>query len=105
MYVMFAKTFACAKRQINTFTFSSALQKTQLNYLDCCEGCHDGRRPESVSDEREVRQVALDGRIQDLRGPGVAQRRPVLVQEVHQLLDNHPGKGGPLNYFKFMNSF
>lgn len=31
-------------------------------------------------------EVPLDGRLQEVRRPRVAERRPVLVQQVHQLL-------------------
>ena len=58
------------------------------------EGSDDGRRPESVSDEGEVGQVALDGRIQDLLRTGVAKRRSILVQQVHQFLGDHSAKRG-----------
>ena len=54
--------------------------------LDGREGGHDGRRPEAVGDEGKVGEVPLDGGVEDGLGPGVAQRGPVLVQKVHQLL-------------------
>ena len=60
--------------------------------MNSCEGSDDGWRSEPVSDQREVGQVALDGRIKDLLRTGVAKRRSVLVQEVHQFLENHPEK-------------
>ena len=59
--------------------------------MDCSESGDDGRRSESVRDEGEVREVALDRRVQDLGRASVAQRRSVLVQEIHELLDHHPG--------------
>lgn len=40
---------------------------------------------EPVRYERKVRQRALYDRVEDMLRPGVAQRRPVLVQQVHQL--------------------
>jgi hypothetical protein len=43
-----------------------------------------------MRDQREVSQVTLDGWIQDLRRSSVAERGSVLVQQVHQLLDDHP---------------
>ena len=39
-----------------------------------------------------MRQVSLDARIEDLVWPGVAERRAVLVQEIHQLLGYDPAK-------------
>ena len=39
-----------------------------------------------MSDHREVRKVALDARVQNLLGPGVAKWTSVLVQQVHQFL-------------------
>ena len=60
--------------------------------LNSCQCGNDGRGSEPVSDQREVCQVALDGWIQDLGRPGVAQRGSILVQQIHQLLDDHPAK-------------
>ena len=54
-------------------------------YLDGRQGSDDGRTAETVSDERKVRQMALDVRFQDDLRPRVAQGRPVLVEQVHQL--------------------
>ena len=59
-------------------------------HLDCRERGHDGRGAEAVGDEREVREVSLDGRVQDLLRAGVAERGAVLVQQVHQLLGDDP---------------
>lgn len=39
-----------------------------------------------MRDEREVSQVTLNRRVEDVLRARVAQRRPVLVQEIHQLL-------------------
>jgi len=39
-----------------------------------------------VGDHGEVGEVALYAGVEDGLGPGVAQGRPVLVQQVHQLL-------------------
>ena len=39
-----------------------------------------------MCDEAEVGEVTLDVLVQDHGGLGVAQGRPVLVQQVHQLL-------------------
>ena len=41
-----------------------------------------------MGDHGEVGEVALYAGVQDGLGPGVAQRGPVLVQQVHQLLAN-----------------
>ena len=45
-----------------------------------------------MGDHGEVGEVPLDVGVQDGLRPGVAQRAPVLVQEVHQLLGD--GLGG-----------
>ena len=50
------------------------------------EGAHDGGGAEPVRDHGEVGEVTLYGRVQQWGRVGVAQRRPVLVQQVHQLL-------------------
>jgi len=47
-----------------------------------------------VGDEGEVREVALDRRVQDLLGTGVAEGRSVLVQQVHEFLENDPESEG-----------
>ena len=60
--------------------------------LDRGEGGHNGRGPEPVGDHGEVGEVPLYAGVQDGLGPGVAQRGPVLVQQVHQLLANVPRK-------------
>ena len=60
--------------------------------LDRGEGGHDGRGPEPVGDHGEVGEMPLYAGVQDGLGSGVAQRGPVLVQQVHQLLANVPGK-------------
>ena len=61
--------------------------------LDGGEGRHDGGGAEAVGDHGEVGEVALYAGVEDGLGPGVAQGRPVLVQQVHQLLRDHSGKG------------
>lgn len=50
------------------------------------EGGADGGRAEAVRDEGEVGEAALDAGLQDGAGPGVAQRSPVLGQQVGELL-------------------
>lgn len=46
----------------------------------------DGGRAEAVRDEGEVGEAALDARLQDGAGPGVAQGSPILGQQVCELL-------------------
>ena len=43
-----------------------------------------------MGDHREVGQVPLDARLQDRLRTCVTEGRPVLVQQVHQLLADHP---------------
>ena len=45
-----------------------------------------------MSDQREVGEMSLDVWIQDGLRPSVAQRRPVLVQQIHQLLGDDLGR-------------
>ncbi len=59
-------------------------------YLNCGQGSHDGRRAEAVRDEGEVRERPLDARVKNLLRSSVAQRRAVLIQQIHELLGNHP---------------
>jgi hypothetical protein len=40
-----------------------------------------------------VSEVALDGWVEDLLGPRVAQWRAVLIQQIHQLFGDDPGRG------------
>ena len=61
--------------------------------LDCRERGDDGRGAEAVCNHGEVGEMSLDAWVQDRLGAGVAQGRPVLVQQVHQLLADHPGVG------------
>ena len=61
-------------------------------YMDSSESCNNGRRSESVRNEREMRQVTLNARIKDLLRTSVAQRRSILVQKVHQFLGDNSGK-------------
>lgn len=42
----------------------------------------NGRGAEAVRDEAEVREAALDPRLQDRAGPAVADGRPVLSQQI-----------------------
>ena len=51
---------------------------------------YNGGRAEAVRDEAEVGEVPLDRRVEDLVGPRVAERRAVLVQQVHELLHDDP---------------
>ena len=52
----------------------------------------DGGGPEPVGDGGEVGEVPLDGGVQHWGVVDVAQWAAVLVQEVGQLLANHPGE-------------
>ena len=54
--------------------------------LDRPQGGHDCWGAEAVGDGGEVGQVSLDTRLQHGWRTGVAQWRPVLVQQVHQLI-------------------
>ena len=56
-----------------------------------CQSCHDGRGAEAVSDHGEVSEVSLDAGLQHRLGPGVAEGRPVLVEELHQFLADVSG--------------
>lgn len=68
------------------------LQALAEEVLNGGEGGDDRGAAEPVRDEREVREVTLDRRVeQDLR-PGVAQGRSVLVQQIHQLLRDLLGR-------------
>jgi len=58
--------------------------------LDGGHGGDDRRRAEAVRDEREVREVALDVRLEHRLRTRVAERRPVLVQQVAELLHRLP---------------
>ena len=61
-------------------------------HLNRGEGGDDGGGAEAVRDEAEVGEVALDRRVEDLVRPRVAQRGPVLVEQVHELLHNDPAR-------------
>ena len=79
---------------------------SQKSYMDCCESCDDGRRSESVSDEREMGEMTLDRRIQDLLRTGVAKRRSILVEQIHQFLGDHSGREKKvMKSFSEINSF
>lgn len=64
------------------------LQRLRQEILNSCERGYDGWGAEAVSNEREMCEVSLDGWLQDYLRPSVAQRRPVLVQQVHQFFGN-----------------
>ena len=66
--------------------------------LDGGDGGHDGGGAEPVSDLREVGEVSLDVGVKDGLGPGVTQRTPILVQEVHQLFTKEPEKWRALRW-------
>ena len=44
-----------------------------------------------MSDQGEVGEMSLNTLVQDHGGFGVTERRPVLIQEIHQLLCDQPG--------------
>ena len=69
-----------------------ALEALRQVVLDGCEGGDDGRGAEPVGGEGEVGEVTLDLWLEDHGRLCVAQRRPVLVQQVHQLLGHNPGR-------------
>ena len=69
-----------------------ALEALRKVVLDGCEGGNDGWGAKPVGGVGEVGEVTLDLWLEDHRRLGVAQRRPVLVQQVHQLLRHNPGK-------------
>ena len=61
-------------------------------HLDGRERGDDGGGAKAVRDEAEVSEVPLYRGVEYLRGPRVAQRRAVLVQQVHQLFRNYSAK-------------
>ena len=61
-----------------------------IYYLDGGEGGDNSRTAKSMRDERKMRQVALDIGLQDDLWSCVAQRRPILVEQVHQLFGDLP---------------
>ena len=58
--------------------------------VDGGERRDDGGGPEPVGDGGEVGEVSLDAGLQDGRLADVAQRTPVLVQQLTQLPTHHP---------------
>ena len=78
----------CISLQLITFKTLG----TGDTHLDGREGGDDGGRAEAVRDEAEVGEVPLYRGVEYLRGPRVAQRRAVLVQQVHQLFRNYSAK-------------
>ena len=81
--------FFFAPARVHLFTFILLARET---HLDGREGGDDGGRAEAVRDEAEVGEVPLNRGVEYLRGPRVAQRRAVLVQQVHQLFRNYSAK-------------
>lgn len=67
-----------------------ALERLGQVVLQRGERGADGRRAEAVRDEAEVRQTALDARLQDGRRTRVPERSAVLRQEVCELLTQLP---------------
>ena len=76
------------RKEISTPIIADQTDKN--SYLDGGEGGDDGRAAESVRDKRKVRQMALDIWLQDDLRSSVAQWRPVLVEQVHQLFGDLP---------------
>ena len=64
-----------------------ALVHVVLDGRECGHYCGGA---EAMGDHGEVGEVPLDHGVEDGLGGGVAQGRPVLVQQVHQLLGDHP---------------
>ena len=83
--------------------FVQALHALVHVVLDSCESGHDGGGAEAVSDHGEVGEVSLDARVQDGLRVGVAERRPVLVEELHQLVTNIPEIDTIQKYFSGEN--
>ena len=61
-----------------------------MSYQDGRHSCHNGGGSEPVADHGEVGEVSLDGGVHDGGGPGVTEGRPVLVEEIYQLLADEP---------------
>ena len=78
----------------STILFGTGVTKysEKVYHLNCRQCRDDGRGAEAVGDHGEVGEGSLDAWVQDRLGAGVAQGRPVLVQQVHQLLANYPGE-------------
>ena len=56
-----------------------------------------------MADHGEVGEVSLNAGVHQGLGSGVAEGRPVLVQEVNQLLADEPGFGSlVLKYFQLV---
>ena len=93
---------------------NDANNNNDIAHLDGGEGGHNGGRAKPVGDHGEVGEVALYAGVQDGLGPGVAEGRLVLIQQVHQLLGNESIKEDGdkllvvekhvLNYAKFVQS-
>ena len=78
----------------STILFGTGVTKysEKVYHLNCRQCRDDGRGAEAVGDHGEVGEGSLDAWVQDRLGAGVAQGRPVLVQQVHQLLADKPTK-------------
>ena len=82
-------------------TLESFKTQTELSYQYRRHGGHDGGGAEAVADHGEVGEVSLDAGVHQRLGPCVAEGRPVLVQEVNQLLADEPVFGSlVLKYFQ-----
>lgn len=53
----------------------------------------NGRGTEAVRDETEVRETALDARLQNGTGPAVSNRCPVLSQQIRKFFTKLPAEG------------
>lgn len=53
----------------------------------------NGGGAKAMRDEAEVREAALDPRLQDGAGPAVPNRRPVLRQQICKFFTKLPAKG------------
>ena len=63
-----------------------------LTYLDCCQGSHNCWRSEAMGDQGEMSEMSLNALVQNHARLSVTQRRPVLIQQIHQLLCDQPGQ-------------
>ena len=84
--------FLLSRECISTPPLITLMLLARGTHLDGREGGDDGGRSEAVRDEAEVGEVPLNRGVEYLRGPRVAQRRAVLVQQVHELLHDDPAR-------------
>lgn len=84
MLVVFVMTLASSLSLVQQF---DGLQQVAL---EGGEGGADGRGAETVSEQAEVGQAALNAGLQAGGGPSCTQRRPVLGHQVNKLLADLP---------------